>query len=276
VRIATQDDFAPTFWLLQQEGTLIEASLASGLTSIRTANPGHKGNYYSAFFQLSIGVERLLKVVLILDHMAANGLATPSRKVLRDFGHDLVDLHRQVAAAPSVAGALESPASGSVEEALLHFLSDFAKTTRYHNLDALTSSQAPIDPLAQYSQIFTRVLSEDVNRRKLQQINDTASGLAAITEAHLSVLGRDLDGRMISQQGAFQLGPLHSAGTPFVVLHLYALLQPIRTAMERSSDAAQMINHQVRPGIAAVPFMEEFLVFLTFDRATVLRKRRWP
>ena len=159
---------------------------------------------------------------------------------------------------------------------MLRFLSDYAKTTRYHNLDALSSSGTMLDPLAAYSQIFTRVLSEDVDRRVLQRITANAAGLASLTDPHVAVVGHDLEGRLISQEGAFRLGPLHNAGAPHMILHLYGLLRPLREALERSSDAAQRVNHDVRPAVAAVPYMNDFLIFLTLDRATVLKKKRWP
>jgi hypothetical protein len=62
--------FPNSFLLLQQEGYLIRTSLAQGLTLLRSANLGETGHYYGAFFGLSIALERLLKVIIILDHMA--------------------------------------------------------------------------------------------------------------------------------------------------------------------------------------------------------------
>lgn len=45
--------------------------------------------FYSAFFKLSIGFERVLKLVLILDHMARNQLAPPDSKAAENYGHKL-------------------------------------------------------------------------------------------------------------------------------------------------------------------------------------------
>ena len=45
--------------------------------------------FYSAFFELSIGFERVLKLVLILDHMARNQLVPPDSKTVEDYGHKL-------------------------------------------------------------------------------------------------------------------------------------------------------------------------------------------
>ncbi len=62
--------FSPTWFLLQQEGLLAQACLCNGLTALRHANLGAaKGRFYSAFFELSIGFERTLKLILILDRI---------------------------------------------------------------------------------------------------------------------------------------------------------------------------------------------------------------
>ena len=82
--------FSPTWYLLEQEGLLAQACLCNGLTALRRANLGDKkGLFYSAFFELSIGFERVLKLVLILDHMARNQLVPPDSKTVEDYGHKL-------------------------------------------------------------------------------------------------------------------------------------------------------------------------------------------
>lgn len=82
--------FSATWFLLEQEGLLAQACLCNGLTALRRANLGDKkGLFYSAFFELSIGFERTLKLVLILDHMARNQLVPPDSKTVEDYGHKL-------------------------------------------------------------------------------------------------------------------------------------------------------------------------------------------
>ena len=80
--------FSATWFLLEQEGLLAQACLCNGLTALRRANLGDKkGLFYSAFFELSIGFERTLKLILILDHMARNQLDPPDSKTVEDYGH---------------------------------------------------------------------------------------------------------------------------------------------------------------------------------------------
>ena len=57
-----------------EECELTSALLKSGLHSLRRADMGDKGNYYRAFFELSIAIERLLKII------------TPKKPVIPNFG----------------------------------------------------------------------------------------------------------------------------------------------------------------------------------------------
>ena len=50
------------------------------------------GEYYTAFFGLSVGVERLAKLILVTDYTVSNGGQMPEQPVLRKFGHKLVEL----------------------------------------------------------------------------------------------------------------------------------------------------------------------------------------
>jgi hypothetical protein len=85
--------FPPSFILLQQEGHLLSSCLANGLTDLRSANVHNKGAFYSALFNLSVGTERLLKAIVIIDHMLKNNLSVPSRGELKGYGHNILDLY---------------------------------------------------------------------------------------------------------------------------------------------------------------------------------------
>ena len=121
--------FSATWFLLEQEGLLAQACLCNGLTALRRANLGDKkGLFYSAFFELSIGFERMLKLVLILDHMARNQLAPPDSKAIEDYGHklrSLLDATRAVCATRGMT-ALDAFQGDSLPIVILGFLDDFA------------------------------------------------------------------------------------------------------------------------------------------------------
>ncbi|EFF7444771.1 hypothetical protein BWP76_003567 [Escherichia coli] len=69
--------------------------LGIGLTSLRKANFASRGLYFQALSSISLGLERLMKLCLMLDDYNKNGKYT-SRKKLRDYGHNLSKLFNLV------------------------------------------------------------------------------------------------------------------------------------------------------------------------------------
>ena len=122
--------------LLLIEGSLTAYSLAEGLDCLRKANIYEKGMYYQAFFSLSIGIERLLKLIIIYDYRANNNGAFPENKEIKEKGHNLYN-------------------------SIINFLSDFARTTRYYNLDVLTGEESQkLNPLGEWNYIERMILKE--------------------------------------------------------------------------------------------------------------------
>ena len=85
--------FPTSFFLLQQEGYLISSCLGIGLTNLRSAHVHNKGAFYSALFNLSVGFERLMKALVIIEHMLNNDLSVPTKKQLKAYGHNIIDLY---------------------------------------------------------------------------------------------------------------------------------------------------------------------------------------
>jgi len=123
--------YSATWFSLEQEGLLAQACLCNGLTALRRANLGDKkGLFYSAFFELSIGFERVLKLILILDHMANNKLAPAPSKYIEGFRHDLIrlfDATKTVCTARGLSFLDEFPPD-SLPIRILDFLDRFADT----------------------------------------------------------------------------------------------------------------------------------------------------
>ena len=96
--------FSPTFVLLSQEAYLTQGSLSVGLTALRNAKFPDKATFYSGFFNTSIAFERLMKLIVVTDHMIHHRFAVPSKAELKAYGHDLVSLYASCVAAAARAG----------------------------------------------------------------------------------------------------------------------------------------------------------------------------
>ncbi|MDR0782990.1 MAG: hypothetical protein LBE83_04435 [Propionibacteriaceae bacterium] len=84
----TQKD--ATWMLLSREAALSTRLLESGLTDIRHAYFGLPAAYYEAFFSLSVGLERVAKLVIAVCRYIKSGSFPADREMRQTYGHDLV------------------------------------------------------------------------------------------------------------------------------------------------------------------------------------------
>jgi hypothetical protein len=274
--------FSATWFLLEQEGLLAQACLCNGLTALRRANLGDKkGLFYSAFFELSIGFERVLKLILILDHMARNQLVPPDRKTVEDYGHklrSLFDAAKGVCAAHGVT-VLDSFQPNSLPIAILGFLDDFAHPGgRYSNINKLTGHkhQTMADPIAQWGEIANRIMREHATPKDRQraQLNGHMAS-AAFGDAAASLMS-DMDQRPMDVARLFTRASELDAAARHAIYALVTLIAALRDVIESLCDSAWAANPPSSTGVADVPDMKEFFQFAWADRQYVMRKRQWP
>jgi len=269
--------FAPEFFLLQREGYLFRACLINGLNSLRWATASDPGRFYSAFFDLSIGIERTLKSIIVVD-MLARGEATTNHK-LRHYSHDLNALFNKVS---ELRGARNETGihplavfgSDSIERDLIAFLSDFAIRTRYFNLDALSSPQTVVDPLVKWGELLKRLVRENVSASRARRIVEESNALASILEDSTFVMRHDLDGTQMDLEAMLATPRLQELGCRYAVYHVIRIIDGLREAI--SNVMYRAIQREAGHAPAIVPHMYEFLDFAYANRTYVLRKKRWP
>lgn len=266
--------FPPSFLLLQQEGYLISSCLSTGLTALRAAHVHNKGAFYTSLFNLSVGFERLLKAIVIMDHMLNNNLAAPTKKQLQAYGHDIADLYntchtigqRRQSEIP-MCSQLDA-----IDQGLLLLLRDFARGTRYHNLDALSASHNGLDPLSRWGQLILDILQKDVSKKQQNKILSQANVVASAIEDSTVTRIHGLNQSPLTTAEALSLPGLHDKAVRFAVLRLVKILSPVRDLLGKVSHEAYHLDLSVPP----FPQMQEFLEWLWDDRRFVLRKKQWP
>ena len=274
--------FSATWFLLEQEGLLAQACLCNGLTALRRANLGDKkGLFYSAFFELSIGFERVLKLILILDHMARNQLVPPDSKTVEDYGHKLRSLFDAAKGACAAHGvtALDAFQPNSLPIAILGFLDDFAHPGgRYSNINKLTGHkhQALADPIVQWGEIANRIMQTHATPKEHQraQLNGHMAS-AAFGDAAASLMS-DMDQRPMDVARLFTRASELDAAARHAIYALVTLIAALRDVIESLCDRAWAANPPSSTGVADVPDMKEFFQFAWADRQYVMRKRQWP
>ena len=83
----------PEWHHVRRETALVRHLVGSGATALGRANYADQtGEYYTAFFGLSVGLERLAKLILVADFSIKNNGQMPDERFIRRHGHKLVDL----------------------------------------------------------------------------------------------------------------------------------------------------------------------------------------
>jgi len=125
--------------LLFLEASMTNALLLDGLDGIKNASLIEPGFYYQAFFTLSIGIERLLKLIIIGKYRKENEGNFPENKIIKKLKHQIgkmVELY-----VPELQ-------TKKMNKIVIEFIDEFAQKTRYYNLDTLTGSEKDVDPIS--------------------------------------------------------------------------------------------------------------------------------
>lgn len=169
-------------WIaLCREAAISGQSISLGLNSLRKANCAMTGLYSYAFFSLSIGFERLLKLIFLIDHKIKNGEYPEEKKFREDFNHDIYKLYKYALTVhkrlPNKEKRYEISSNG-IENNILIFLSKFAKTTRYYNLNYLSDrdKKSFLDPISEwYNNIGKQIIDNHYSIKQKQKDNIQAT-----------------------------------------------------------------------------------------------------
>lgn len=267
--------FPHEFHMMSQEGNLAQHSLLSGIEAIGKLNYDKTGTFYAAFFQLSVGLERLMKIVVIIDHKSKNNLKNPSGKQIRNLGHDLVvayEICKQLAADRG-RGMAEWHESGSVEYKVLRHLSQFAKGARYYNLDSFSEQQNFDDPIVQWASIHHEIANQNISYIKQQKINGLA--LAHCDKFQMFGFERSITGEYRTQVDCTFMYELYRRANKYCIWTIVKILKPFYFLLRDICNEIREIESGMKIDHYTVPDMHEFFPFMLFDRSTSTRRQRW-
>ncbi|TKA92033.1 hypothetical protein [Halopseudomonas bauzanensis] len=269
-----------SFALFQQEGFLARSSLLAGLNALRKANVDdtNKGLFYSAFFELSIGFERLMKLVLVIDHMANNDLRPMTDQELKNkYGHKIESLYKSCAELNERLGRSTDNfyKEGCFEWDIIHFLHEFALSARYYNLSKLTNGQRTNDPLSEWWALLTSVIHSDVSQKKLGKIQSESLAYCDNFAGNSFTMMRGLDGQLMTTLDAVMYPKLVEAAAPHMVWKVFKIIRPFYFLISDVVEAAHEVEHSKGIDHPNIPYMYEFFPFLLLDRSDVIRRRKW-
>ena len=262
---------------MQQEGYLFRSCLSEGLTALRNANIHDIGQYYIAFFQLSIGLERLMKVIIILEYAATHDLTFPTTALLRGLGHDL---HELVAGVQRIQASWPSHPlsfliSSTIEWEILDHLNEFAKGARYFNLDRITAHTSRVDPLRRWKFILERIIATEHSVHE-PGIAAAQSTIMCAASQCLNPLSSQEE-QVRAWQQYFENGQMYEQGAGYATYRVLRILDGLREVLYEVTSAAHAMANCMGIKDACVPFMTEFLSFVDAeDCQRVIDKKCWP
>ena len=263
----------PTEWhTLGREAELAAEQLAIGVTALGRANHTENGLYHQAVFALSIGFERLEKLILVADYAVENNGAWMTDNDLKSFRHDispLLDACEQMSAKHQSDKNWSERPNDPVHKAIVKTLSEFARLTRYYNLASLSGSNvAPREPIqAWWSDVGMPILDRHYTANQRAKDEAKAASVDALLAPAFVLVHNEAGQPMTSIEKMMK----HAGSTR--VIQKYGRLYVMQLARWLSVIMAK-ISHNGHRIEALYELDEPFGIFRMND-SFLLRRKTW-
>jgi hypothetical protein len=247
---------------LIKECGLTATSIDQGLTALRKSNFSQKWLYYQAFFLLSIGIERLLKLIVIVKSLVEND-KFPNNKELKDYGHNIDKMFfKLVEELRADDKFLESE---NLFIPILEFISKFASSSRYYNLDTLSGKQNLNDPLHIWHSIQNKIKSKHIKKKEFNKFEQEIVGLL---NDNSTFIHRDESDNLISNAlDYFEEGRYLDKIQGYSVWYFYKIIDYLVGILLVQSNKKRML-----------PYYSEFFPLfqnIVMTDADIRKRKRW-
>jgi len=269
------------FTLLTQEAYLAKNSILSSFDFLSKANfyQEKDGYFYSGFFNLTIGLERMMKLAVVSDYMLKNNYRAPTDKNLKvSFGHFINTMYQHMVklSAEHTNGEVQLPDEESDDYKLIEFLSKFAAKSRYYNLNELGKSTDLPSPLQEWWEIASSVYEvytpyhiREKRQRALLHAMDNRGIYNSFTRE------MDFDGQLMTVFDVYNRQLVIEKSAPLIIWRILELFRPIFNLLDAISHAAHGSSHEGRRGDLVIPHYSEFFYFFNADRKSARSNKRW-
>lgn len=249
--------------LLIKEGYIAYTSIGYGLSALRRAGIHMQGEYYQAFFQLSIGLERLMKL-LIIQQFRATHSRFPSNKAMKEYGHNLIEIYKKIY---EFEANDKNKEDDTLSIKILEFLSEFAMSSRYYNLDSLTGRQQTVNPLDQWSKIQDEIYDRHFRNRKTTPKSKMTDLLIDIMNENSYVVAYNEKNELFNSTKELLIKTEKNKRVQgHSVYYFYLIIQRLVEVLEN-----------IEYDYNLYPCLREFFVLFNCDmsKSEILNKKRW-
>lgn len=268
-------DFDSKFNLLVQESYLAKQALLSGFEGLLKANyyANLDGYFYQGFFNVSIGVERLLKLVFLTDFMLDNDYRAPSKGQLKSYGHDISALYDGMSKLIEKYCVDAGGAAGfDSDKEILDFLSEFAMVSRYHNLDEICSRKMSVSPLYKWMDILREIYEDSVSCARRESIDMRI--ILGMNSNNFTV-HQDQTGHPLNEFEILQIQNVTRKAGPMAIWRIVELFRPAYYLLGEMADRGRAYERSKGITKMVIPHYEDFFYFLLADRKSCLSRKKW-
>ncbi|UCV08527.1 hypothetical protein [Dechloromonas denitrificans] len=254
--------------LLKREASSAAMSIGIGLTHIRKFDFVQPGFFYSALSSFSFGLERILKLLVIWEYRVQNSGRFPTNKQLRDYGHNIHELMQFVKSGCEKRSLLmdDEVFQDEIFHLIVPYLSEYALTARYYNLDTLTDrGHSTLEPFHRWDAEVGALICKRHYRLNLEK-RALIEQVSAKCEDAFSVMLQTESGSPITSLRDFYLhGMTVASKQRYSMYYLYVLVRLCSDFLAELDDELQEY-----PAIS-----EFFVVFRNRDKQYILQKKSW-
>ncbi|MCB9312419.1 MAG: hypothetical protein H6568_06605 [Lewinellaceae bacterium] len=252
--------------LLFKEAALSSMNLGVGLTFLRKYNFAQLGFIYQAFFSLSVGIERLIKLMILYEYIYNND-NYPPKNFLKSKGHDIEKLFEEakiLAKKYSQEHLIDKIEKCEISSKIIKNLSDFAKVNRYFQLDKLSGSNNTEDPIARWDREINSLIvmkhfnPNTKNNRAMIEISKHMDGFAMFRHT-------DEQDREINDAQDFIYNSISSVTKQkYGMFYCYKIINGL-CELQRSQNSHLHSN----------AYLYEFYMIFRMDFKDALQKKSW-
>ncbi len=263
---------------LLQECYLTQSSMLSGIEFLTKANiyDNKDGLFYSSFFNLSIGIERFLKIALLSEYMYTNNFQKPEVSFLKDKSHNLIKLFNSCAEIVKKYDIPIKPLDNKHQAYdLFYFLSSYATKTRYQNLDKLTNKYEKYDkhPIHSWTNISESYLRKYVKSEKIE--SELLKHYNKYPNATGFTYYLDFSGHPLLSVDLLMYQYIIKKSKPYILNDLIQTLRPIYRMLDKISLNCNNGPDSDLNGPVRFPYYGELFPFFYADLNLFKRVKSW-
>ena len=260
---ATIEYFPESFKLLQKEAFLANSCILSGFDFLIKGRfeSGYVGAYFAAFFHLTIGIERLLKLVYVSNYMMENNMNFPQNKDIKEFGHGIDVLLKECDGIGEKYG-IRKEKLDSIDESIISFLTSFADAKKGRYFNFLGKYQEENNPLWGWQNICFNILKNDIAKKN-----------KIVREQLALIEDKSIDDDM---KAIYIFPQLFPKCNHYAVLRIIRILAQFVRTLEKISLLHHKRDIEIDIGkYPDIPYYGNIFCFAYIPRDYILRKKRW-